>query len=159
MCSSDLAAVRRAFQKHYKTRTGRDVNLQPIGNQRKRADFVLQNQDQCIHLIEIKASDHALENAEMDRIDEYNSIMLDFLNAPGHEQFRAQFPEHQITIVCDKLALKGVQKTAFEGLKKEGLLVHMTWEVFLKRAKQAHQDFLAEADKQRRLAGRGWVEE
>jgi len=154
-----FTAVRRAFQKHYKEKTGRDLVLQPIGNQKKRADFVLHNQDQCIHLIEIKAAEHALENNEMDRIDEYNSIMTEFLRAPGHEAFRAQFPEHRITLVCDKLALKGVQKTAFDSLKKEGLLVHMTWEVFLKRAKQAHQDFLEEAEKQRKLASKGWIDE
>jgi hypothetical protein len=154
-----FSAVRREFQKHYKAKTGRDLVLQPVGNQKKRADFVLHNQDQSIHLIEIKAADHALENNEMDRIDEYNTIMTDFLNAPGHEAFRAQFPEFRITVVCDKLALKGVQKTAFEGLKKEGRLVHMTWAVFLKRAKQAHQDFLAEADKQRKLANKGWAED
>lgn len=154
-----FAAVRRAFVKHYKDRTGRSLDLKPVGNQKKRADFVLQNQDQCIHLIEIKASDHALENAEMDRIDEYNTIMGEFLKASGHEHFTAMFPEYRITVVCDKLTLKGVQRTAFESLKREGRLVHMTWEVFLKRAKQAHQDFLAEADKQRERAGQGWLDE
>ncbi len=157
--NQSFTTLRRTFPKYFKQRTGRDIVLIPTGNQRKRADFVLTNQDACIHLIEIKKPDYALTNPELERINEYNDIMTDFLSAPGNAEFAQQFPAHRITLVCDRLALKGVSKTAFNGLIKAGALEHITWPVFLKRATKAHQDFLTEADRQRALASKGWMEE
>jgi hypothetical protein len=61
--------------------------------------------------------------------------------------------------VCDKIGLKGLAKAAFDGLKSQGRLDHVTWGVFMKRARLAHQDFLKEADRQRKLASKGWIEE
>jgi hypothetical protein len=154
--NQSFATLRLEFAKFYKRKTGKDIVLQPASKHNKRADFVLTNQDTCIHLIEIKAADHALQNDEMDRINTYDELMTEFLNAAGNEEFRRHFPEYRITLVCDKLALKGLAKTAFEGLKKQGRLDHVSWSVFMKRARLAHQDFLKEAERQRKLASKGW---
>lgn len=156
--NQSFATLRQEFAKFYKKKTGQDIVLQPVAKQNKRADFVLTNQDTCIHLIEIKAADHALQNDEMDRINTYDELMTEFLNLPGNEEFKRHFPEYRITLVCDKLALKGLAKAAFDGLKKQERLDHVSWSVFLKRARLAHQDFLKEAERQRKLASKGWTD-
>ena len=59
-----------------------------------------------------------------------------------------------LTLVCDKLGLSGVHKTAFDELKNSGKLTHMAWRVFLARTRQMHQAFLNEAERQRVLAAK-----
>ncbi|MBY0313568.1 MAG: ATP-binding protein [Phycisphaerales bacterium] len=157
--NQSFATLRLEFAKHYKKMTGNDIVLQPSSKQNKRADFVLTNQDTCIHLIEIKAADHALKDEEMARINTYDQLMTEFLGLAGNEEFKRHFPEFRITLVCDKLGLKGLAKAAFDGLKSQGRLDHVTWGVFMKRARLAHQDFLKEAERQRKLASKGWVDE
>ena len=154
--NQSFATLRLEFAKHYKKKTGNDIVLDPSSKQNKRADFVLTNQDTCIHLIEIKAADHALKDDEMERINTYDELMTEFLGLAGNEEFKRHFPEFRITLVCDKLSLKGLAKAAFDGLKSQGRLDHVTWGVFMKRARLAHQDFLKEAERQRKLASKGW---
>ncbi len=108
--NQSFATLRQEFAKYYKRRTGSEIVLQPASKQNRRADFVLTNQDTCIHLIEIKAANHSLQNDEMERINTYDQLMTEFLGLPGNDEFRRHFPEYRITLVCDKLAIKGLAK-------------------------------------------------
>ena len=47
-----------------------------------------------------------------------------------------------------------MHKTAFDGLKNDGLLTHLTWASFLKRTRKMHEDFLKEAEKQKKNAAK-----
>jgi hypothetical protein len=149
-----FSTLKKEFQKYYKNQTGNDLILDDFTDQEKRADFVLSTQDNKIQIIEIKKPNHGLENDEMDRLNNYVTIMKKFLNQPGNEEFRKLFAEFHVTLVCDELNLTGVHKTAFEGLKEKKLLTCISWHVFLLRTRRMHEEFLNEADKQRKYASK-----
>ncbi len=73
------------------------------------------------------------------------------MQLPGNIEFRNLFPKFHVTLVCDKIGLSGVHKRAFEHLKKMEMLTHISWNVFLLRTKKVHEDFLNEAERQKRL--------
>jgi hypothetical protein len=144
--------LREEFAKFYKKQTGKDIILSDFGSSaaRKRPDFVLSNQDQMIEIIEIKKPKHSLQKTELDRIVEYHDVMQEFLDKKGHEDFLKLFKGFHITLVCDEIGLTGAHKQAFEGLKANGRLSHITWAVFLMRTRKMHEAFLKEAERQRR---------
>jgi hypothetical protein len=150
--NQSFMTLKNEFQKFYKTKTGEDLVLGDFTDDAKRADFVMSNQGGVVQIIEIKRPGHALENKELDRINKYIELMREFLSAGGNEPFRKQFQDVHVTLVCDKLALKGVHETAFKSLLKQGDLTHMGWTTFLLRTRQTHQSFLDEAERQRVVA-------
>ncbi len=147
-----FSTLKTEFEKYYKRITGDEIVLNDFSDPKKQCDFVLSNQDDAIQIIEIKSPGHSLANDEMERINNYVDNMKDFLKAPGNEEFLSYFPRFHVTLVCDELSLKGVYQTAFEGLKNEGILEHISWSVFLLRTKKMHEDFLSEADRQKKYA-------
>lgn len=142
------------FQKFYKQRTGKTLVLDPFVESNKRADFVLSNQDNAIQIIEIKKPGHALGDGELDRIVTYVKLMREFLNEPANGEFKELFPKFHVTLVCDKLGLSETHKTAFEGLVEKRRLTHINWRSFLLRTQRAHEDFLKEAERQRKNAAK-----
>lgn len=152
--NQSFETLKEEFQKFYKAETGKDLVLEPFELTNKRADFVLSNNDRRLEIIEIKKPAHGLQNAEMERINTYVDLMRKFLDMPGHKEFKSEFPEFHVTLVCDKISLTGIHKTAFEGLMKEGMLTHLTWAAFLKRTRKMHEDFLKEAEKQKKNAAK-----
>ena len=92
---------------------------------------------------------HKLTNDEMDRIISYNNAMDEFLNDPANAEFKSIFRLFYITLVCDDLSLTGAQEVSFNSYLKNGTLTHINWNTFLLRTKKMHEDFLAEAEKQR----------
>jgi hypothetical protein len=146
--------LRKALQKLFKERTKKDLVLEPFGTPRKRADFILSAQDGVLQLVEIKQPGKALPNDDMDRLNGYLEILTEFFERESNKEFRRLFPEFRMTLVCDDLALTGVSKTAFEGLRKSGMLTHITWQVFLLRTRRMHESFLKEAERQRKDAAK-----
>lgn len=142
--------LRKELAIFYKQRKKSDLALEPFSNPKKRADFVLQSQDNMLRIIEIKRPKHALENEEMDRIVVYHDLMRDFLAA--NKAFRTLFPKFEITLVCDELNLDGSQRAAFDGYEEKKVLEHINWTDFLVRTSRMHQGFLNEAERQRKLA-------
>jgi len=153
--NQSFETLREEFKKFYKKKIGVDLNLDGFGDSSKRADFVMSNQEQSIEIIEIKRPSHALQNDEMDRISKYAELMEEFLNLQGNHEFKEKFPRFRITLVCDGLGLSGSQKRAFDGMRKDLILEHITWTGFLLRTKQMHEAFLKEAERQRKLASKG----
>ncbi len=147
-----FSTLKAEFAKYYKLQTGNDIALDDFALPRKRADFVMTNQDNAIEIIEIKKPSHALTNEEMKRIDTYASIMERFLTEPGHTHFCKLFPSFHITLVCDSLALDGIWLRGFNGLKAERKLEHIPWRVFLLRTRLMHEEFLKEAERQKHIA-------
>lgn len=147
-----FSTLRKEFVKFYEERTGEQLNLENFSDPKKRADFVLSNQDATLQLIEIKQPHHKLTDGEVDRIVKYRDLMDEFLNLSGHEAFKQVFPRFEITVVCDGFSLDGTHRQAFEGMKNAGQLTHITWRTFLLRTRQMHKSFLDEADRQKREA-------
>jgi hypothetical protein len=90
----------------------------------------------------------------MERINTYIELMGKFLNLQGHEEFKVLFPSFHVTLVCDKISLTGVHRSAFDGHVTAGILTHLTWTAFLRRTRKMHEAFLNEAEKQRRNAAK-----
>lgn len=145
--NQSLATLRKEFEKFYEKETGEKLSLEPFNpnGEGKRPDFVLTENDNGIQIVEIKRSDHTLSNDEWDRIHTYIDLMRNFLDRDGNEKFKNKFGGFTVTLVCDKIGLKGAHLTAFEYFKEKKILVHITWSVFLMNTKQVHQEFLYEA--------------
>jgi len=147
-----FSTLKGEFAKYYKKKTGKDLVLLDFAKPNKAADFVLSNQDNALQIIEIKKPAHSLTNVEMGRINTYVELMKSFLDEAGNAEFRQLFPEFRVTLVCDKIGLTGVSKTAFAGLVTAGMLEHINWKTFLLRTRRMHEQFLNEAERQRKNA-------
>lgn len=144
--------LKEEFKKFYKQKTGEDLELENFSDSDKRADFVMSNQDQVIEIVEIKRPAYALQNEEMVRINKYADLMKDFFEEPLNKAFKESFPKFHITLVCDKIGLTGIYKTAFAGLERAHILEQINWRTFLLRTRKMHEEFLKEADRQKKLA-------
>ncbi len=148
--NQSFSTLRKEFIKFCYKVTGETLILDDSSDPKKRADFVMSNQASAVQLIEIKKPQHMLSDGEMDRIVKYCDLMDEFLNAPGQENFKRFFPDFKITLVCDGTKLDGTHSRAFNGMKKDEKLVHITWGVFLFNTRQMHKSFLDEAERLRR---------
>lgn len=144
-----------SLNKFLSKKFGTSVSLNDFSIPNVRPDFVLHSHDGLLQLIEIKKPGHALENDEMDRIDQYHRNIEAFLSDSANEPFRKEFSGYHITLVCDGINLTAIQATAFESLKRLHTLEHFGWDAFLLRTKNTHVEFLAEAESQRKSASQG----
>ena len=152
--NQQLSTLKSEFEKYFEKETGERIRLEPFeeGATTKRPDFVLSADDFGLQIIEIKRPQHKLKNDEWDRIQLYIDQMERFLNLPGHEEFKLIFKRFTVTLVCDQIGLSGSQLRAFESYGADKTLEHITWTGFLRRTEHMHQEFLAEAQRQRQLA-------
>lgn len=142
-----FSTLHKEFVKFYKEKTGDALDLNTFSDPKKRADFVMSSQDGIVQIIEIKKPHHKLTDPEVDRIVKYRDLMEDFINMDGHKEFKMLFPQFRITLVCDTVNLNGTRRAAFEGMKKNEQLTHITWRVLLLKTRQMHKSFLDEAER------------
>lgn len=147
-----LGTLRREFERYYSEKTKVDISLSDFENPNKRPDFVLSSQEGIIQIIEIKKPKHRLKNEEMDRIVSYHDNVESFLREEGNQEINKFYKDFHITLVCDEIALTGSQSAAFNGYLASGRLTRLNWSSFLSRTQIVHQDFLAEAQRQKTLA-------
>ncbi|MEO5586199.1 MAG: ATP-binding protein [Novosphingobium sp.] len=150
--NQSLSTLKKEFEKYFKKETGKVIKLDSFSDDSKRPDFVLSSQDFGLQIIEIKRTGHSIKNDEWDRIQVYIDTMDKFLSLPGHEDFRAIFKRFFVTLVCDEVGLTGAQKKAFDAYREDRVVEHITWTNFLRRTQHMHQDFLNEANRQKKLA-------
>ena len=147
-----LGTLRREFEKYYSKQTGETIALSDFEDPNRRPDFVLSSQEGIVQVIEIKKPGHRLKNEEMDRIVSYHDNVRSFLREEGNQEISKFYKDFHITLVCDEIALTGSQQAAYEGYLASGKLTHLNWRSFLARTQVVHQDFLAEARRQKTLA-------
>jgi len=160
--NQSLTSLKNRFIHFYKKQTGETITI--FGATPHRGDkhnvfvmtsqFVMTTQDTAVEIIEIKRPGHSLQNSEMDRIVTYHDTMDAFFHEEDNEDVLRGFEKFHITLVCDKLALKGAQKVAFDGMQASGGLTLVSWESFLKRTRKMHEAFLKEAERQKLNAGK-----
>lgn len=141
-----LRTLRVEFEKFYEKKTGKTISLTDFSTPGKRPDFVLTTQEGEIQIIEIKRPGHKLTDDELDRIASYRTQMEEFVTDPGNKNVIKAINGFHITLVCDGLALSDTQKMAYRGLD----MTHINWSSFLAKTRVLHQDFLDEAERQRR---------
>lgn len=149
--NQSFSTLKMEFQKYYKKNTGIDLILDDFSDPTKRVDFALSNQDNLIQIIEIKRPMHRLENEEMHRINTYIEQMQKFLEQKGNETFKNIFNDFHVTLVCDDIGLTGLAAAAYDGYLERGRLTLINWRSFLLKTKMAHQEFLNESERQKRL--------
>ncbi len=145
-----FSTLKKEFEEFYRRSTGDAISLGDFSETGRRPDFVLSSQDNGLQIVEIKRPAHSLTNDEMDRIITYHNVMEQFLADPANSAFLDIFRSFHITLVCDRLSLRGAQKVSLEKYLSDAELTHINWATFLLRTEQMHRDFLAEADRQRR---------
>ena len=147
--NQSFTRLKRELKIFYKQRTGTEItlDLNDVQGMNKRPDFILSSQDNSLQLIEIKKPGHLLSNEEMNRIVQYRDIMEAFFDDPAQSEFQNIFGRFYITLVCDGLNLTGMANAAFQGCRD--ILTHINWNTFLLRTERMHQDFLAEATRQK----------
>lgn len=160
--NQSLSAFKTKFVTFYKKRTGDDIHI--YGSEANKPEkkstfvmisqFVLTTQDDAIEIIDVKKPQYALQNADMDRIAAYHEAMDAFFHENDGGDVLRGFKKFHITIVCDKVSLKGAQRIAFDGMEEGGGLTQVSWTDFLKRTKKMHEAFLAEAERQKKNAGK-----
>ena len=155
--NQSLANIRNAFQQYYKSQNSEALGIlgaSPVKSDRQREgdlklQLIMTIQDSVVELIDIKRPGHTLENNEMDRIVSYHDSMDSFFADRAEDELLRGFERFHITLVCDKLNLKGAQKVAFSGMQSSGGLTLVSWGAFLKRTRKMHEAFLKEADRQK----------
>ena len=152
--NQQLSTLKSEFEKCFEEQTGIQIHLEPFEEDadRKRPDFVLSADNFGLQIIEIKRPKHKLKNDEWDRIQLYIDQMNRFLDLPGHREFKRIFKTFTVTLVCDEIMLSGSQLRAFTSYKNDRTVDHITWSAFLRRTEHMHQEFLAEAERQKQLA-------
>lgn len=147
----------RNFKDHFETwlkkERGLDVSL-AIRSDQKRPDFTLVELGQMLHIVEIKASGHAFNDLDCDRLLNYIDAFDDFFDQ--FESIRREFPyRYRIDLIADGQNLKKpANKQAFNAALKEGKIVQSKWLDFLHRAKKSHEMFLKVANHLQSSTGR-----
>ena len=147
-----LKTVKSALEAFVEKRTGEKVTL-AIEFQTKRPDFTLVSVGSRLHIVEIKAPNHAFDDHDMDRLGNYLEAFDDFFKE--HEFVQREFPDgYQITLIVDSTTGMKLpnNKRAFKAARDEKKLRTKPWEDFLAEAKKAHEQFLTINDKFRVLA-------
>jgi hypothetical protein len=146
--NQSLRTFKTVFEQEWRNRTGEDVEL-TIDYESKRPDFVLAFVGGKLHIVEIKAPGHAFDNQDFDRLARYVRAFRDF--AERHAEILGDFPHGwQIDLVADSVNITDPDKQeAFESFQARGEVVQITWGVFLKRARTAHEEFLNARDRAR----------
>ncbi len=134
--------MRKAFESWYKKTYDEEIVTTALsGDESKRPDFVMLNiTSKNIEIIEIKIPMHKLQDDEFKRIIIYYDRMNEFLTK--HEEFKVEFSNVRITLICDELCLTNTSKHAYDDLDNKGNLIKKNWERILKDSEKSHEDFL-----------------
>lgn len=151
--NQSFTTLKNEFEKYYREQTGETIILNNFTSANKRSDFVLSSQDNMIQIIEIKRPKHKFDDTEMERLNRYYDQMRAFLAHDANKAFSRLFNGgFHMTLVCDEHKLTGVYKNLFESLIAKGELTWINWREFLLRTRKMHEEFLIEAERQKRYA-------
>jgi len=135
--------VRGRFERWYKNEYEEEIVTSTLNEDNKIPDFVLLHPGLYLEIVEIKRRWHKFSNSEYQRLDNYVTALDTFLSI--NEDFRNIFSDkcHAI-LVCDDLNLSGTDLRAYNSLIDSGQLEKITWDAFLTRTINSHQDFITE---------------
>lgn len=139
--NQQLNTFRSKFEKWYKKEYGTTIITTTINNEAKRPDFIMLSFHNAIQIVEIKKTDHKLEDDEFKRLFGYKDSLETFLN--DNPTFNTSFPKGVfITLVCDGEKLDKINKGLFKKMKADNELKHLKWHEFLHNTENVHEDFL-----------------
>jgi len=139
--TESFKTIRDRFERWYLREYGEEIVTSALYEDRKIPDFVLLYPGKQLEIVELKRRGHRFNNDEYERLDNYITALDTFLDR--NPDFKESFGEQcHATLVCDENNLSGSQLRAFESLIREGRLDNISWDAFLFRTRNAHQDFL-----------------
>lgn len=153
--NQSLKTFKTAFEMYLKREHGLEAVL-AIEYPSKRPDFVLAAVGGMLHLVEIKASGHALDDGDFERLYRYVDFLQQFFEV--NRDMALEFPRKwRIDLVVDSVNLKSpVNRRTFDTTVQAGELLQLSWDDFRLRARRTNEAFLEVRDaaqKQARLAG------
>lgn len=107
----------------------------------KRPDFVMLHVGKRIEIVELKKPDHAFNDEEFERLQDYIESMESFLKQ--NKGYTEDFDEVHAILIADRLRLSRTPEKAFNGLVKDEKLSRKTWLEILRETKKVHEDFLS----------------
>lgn len=152
--NQSLKTFKTAFEHYLKTHHGLDTEL-AIEWSGKRPDFVLAAVGGMLHLVEIKASGHKLDDEDFVRLYRYVDALTSFFAV--NKDMAAEFSRGwRIDLVVDGVNLKpGPNRRAYEDTVRDRQVEQMTWNDFRSRARRANEAFLEVRDAAKKLAKDG----
>ena len=136
-----LRTFKTLFEAFWKEQTGQSVVLD-IGFENKRPDFTLISLGDLLHIVEIKASGHAFDDTDFERMINYVYAFTEFFKT--HDFVKTEFSRGWIIdLVADGVDLKGLSnRAAYSSFEADNRVRRTRWADFLVRAKNAHEQFL-----------------
>lgn len=143
--NQSLKTFKASFEAYLKRVHGREVEL-AIEYGTKRPDFVLTAVGGMLHLVEIKASGHALDDSDFERLYRYVDFLQKFFDA--NPDFVPEFPRGwRIDLVVDSVNLRNIiNERAYTESVKAGQILPLSWDEFRSRARKANEAFLEARD-------------
>jgi len=120
----------------------------------KRPDFICLNVGSRLNIVEIKAPGYCLGDDDGRRLSNYVRAFREFFHA--HKEFSREFATGwRIKLIADGVNFRDATvKEAYDSYVTKGELRRSSWEDFLLRARQAHEDFLrAQREASRMVSG------
>lgn len=150
--NQSLATLREELPKYFKKK-GLEISLGHFeqGQKRKRPDFVLSGHDRKLQIVEIKRPNKKFDDEDMKRMLNYYHAFNDLFDDPQHSDLRGEYEDFHVTLVADGKRLSRNNDLLYDSVIKGGRLRHVSWMSFLATTAQHHKDFLAEAERQRRI--------
>jgi hypothetical protein len=139
--NQSLKRFGKEFERFWMKRTGENITI-GIGNGRKRPDFTAVAIGQMLHIVEIKACNHAFDDNDFTRLVNYVDAFEAFF--AKHDEIRRELPSSwRIDLVADSTNLVHAgNRHAYESFVNTGRVVRIPWEDFLLRAEKSHELFL-----------------
>ena len=129
----------KAYNAWYFKKYGKKIETTTV-NSSKRPDFVMLNVGRTIEIVELKKPDHAFDDDEFERLQDYIESMDEFLEK--NKAYTQDFDEVHATLIADEVKLSRTPLKAFKSLVREGRLSPKTWFDILQETTNANQDFL-----------------
>lgn len=136
-----LKTFKKAFETFYKQRTGQDVNF-AIDFETKRPDFTLVSLGHKLHIVEIKAPKHALDDNDVARLLNYLDAFDDFFGE--HKSAQAEFPAgYEVDLIVDAVSPRAsANRRSLKDARDKEIVHVVNWDDFLANATKAHEQFL-----------------
>ena len=151
IANQPFTTLKRKLEKFLQRELGEEINLTEFDHPTKRPDFLLIDADRGLEIVEIKKPGKAFDNKDWDRLVRYVMAMRKFYNDSANAEFTQRYPTWKITLVADDVNIADDNKQlAYEGIERKGELTRTNWSAFLTRTRLMHQEFLDEAERQRR---------
>jgi hypothetical protein len=143
--NESLRNFRDSFEQWFKRTRGSGISL-AIRYENKRPDFTLVEVGQVLHIVEIKASGHAFNDKDCERLLNYVVAFNEFFEQ--HPVVKSEFSNgYQIHLIADDENVKQPNNLlALKSAKDSRIVVRTKWLDFLHRAKKSHEEFLRVAN-------------